>query len=257
MSADWGVEAWLLLVVGGFAAGIINVLAGNGSSITLSLLIFLGIPAAAANLTNRVGVLVQTLTSVLSLPRDDKTRKLLNESRFFYLPGILGSTLGSIAALYIDDEPMRVIIGILMIVLFPTLFLGKKVWNRATDPEGPRKSAGLWLGFLLMGIYAGFLQMGIGLFMLAFFVLFSRYSLVDANVLKLIMALVFTIPPFLIFSFDTRLDWSAGLALAFGQAIGARIGVRYLMRLSWAQELIRWTLAAVLIASALRLFKVF
>ncbi len=256
MSADWGVEVWLLLIAGGFAAGIINVLAGNGSSITLSLLIVFGMPAAAANLTNRVGVLVQTLTSVLSLPRDDKTRSLMRESRFFYLPGLIGSTAGAVLALYVDDEPMRVMIGILMVVLFPTLFLGKKVWNRATDPNGPRKTAGLWIGFLLMGIYAGFLQMGIGLFMLAFFVLFSRYSLVDSNVLKLIMALVFTIPPFLIFSFDARLDWNAGLALALGQAIGARIGVRYLIRLSWARELIRWTLAVVLVASALRLFGV-
>ncbi|MBI1317285.1 TSUP family transporter [bacterium] len=257
MNPDWGAEVWIWLFLGGFAAGIINVLAGNGSSITLGLLIFLGMPATAANLTNRIGVLVQTATSVIALPRDERTRRLLRDSRFYIAPGLIGSTLGSLLALRIDDDPMRILIGILMLVLFPTLFISSKVWNRETDPSGPRKGVGLWLGFFAMGVYAGFLQMGIGLFMLVFFVLYSRYSLVESNILKLVMALVFTIPPFLIFAFDPRLNWTVGMALAAGQALGAWIGVRYLIRLSWAKELIRWTLAVVLIVSALRLFGVF
>src|SRR5690606_32683402 len=47
------------LAVAGLVAGTINVLAGGGSFLTLPLLLFLGLPAAVANGTNRVGVLAQ------------------------------------------------------------------------------------------------------------------------------------------------------------------------------------------------------
>ena len=47
----------IALVIGGFAAGLINVVAGNGSAITLPLLMWVGLDANAANATNRVGAL--------------------------------------------------------------------------------------------------------------------------------------------------------------------------------------------------------
>ena len=60
------------LVAGGFAAGIINTLAGNGSAITLSLLLAGGMGGQAANATNRVGVLLQTLASLTGLRKSRK-----------------------------------------------------------------------------------------------------------------------------------------------------------------------------------------
>ncbi len=57
----------ILLVVSGILTGFVNTLAGGGSIISLSLFIFLGLPADVANGTNRIGVLLQTLTSVLPL----------------------------------------------------------------------------------------------------------------------------------------------------------------------------------------------
>ena len=52
-----------ILVAGGFAAGVINTLAGGGSLISVGLLVFLGLPGTLANGTNRIGVLVQNITS--------------------------------------------------------------------------------------------------------------------------------------------------------------------------------------------------
>ena len=50
-----------LLVVVGFAAGVVNTLAGGGSFVSLAVLLWLGVPAPLANGTNRVAVLVQSL----------------------------------------------------------------------------------------------------------------------------------------------------------------------------------------------------
>ncbi|MEM6697392.1 MAG: TSUP family transporter, partial [Bacteroidota bacterium] len=54
----------LIAIAGGFFAGIVNTLAGNGSAITLTILTeVLGLPPNLANGTNRVGVFTQTAAS--------------------------------------------------------------------------------------------------------------------------------------------------------------------------------------------------
>ncbi len=54
---------WLLLATAGVAAGALNVVAGGGSFLILPLLLFLGLPSALANGTNRVGVIAQNLAA--------------------------------------------------------------------------------------------------------------------------------------------------------------------------------------------------
>ena len=56
---DW--YAYPLLILAGIAAGFVNMLAGNGSLITLPALLFIGLPANVANTTNRVGVTLQNV----------------------------------------------------------------------------------------------------------------------------------------------------------------------------------------------------
>ena len=53
----------LLLVGGGFAAGIVNTLAGGGSLLTVPLLVLIGLPGTLANGTNRVGILFQCVVA--------------------------------------------------------------------------------------------------------------------------------------------------------------------------------------------------
>ena len=56
-------EEWyhyLLLIGVGFVVGFINTIAGGGSLLSLPVLIFLGLPPAVANGTNRVAIVVQT-----------------------------------------------------------------------------------------------------------------------------------------------------------------------------------------------------
>ena len=63
----------LLIGLGGFLAGSINTLAGNGSAITLSILTeLLGLPGNTANGTNRVGVLFQSMAASISFHRHRK-----------------------------------------------------------------------------------------------------------------------------------------------------------------------------------------
>jgi uncharacterized protein len=257
MDFDIGFWGYVALVVGGVAAGIINTLAGNGSAITLSIMLFLGLPAGWANATNRIGLVFQTLTAVLSVRKIKGASLLFKETRFLFLPAILGSGMGAWLASRTEDHGLTYFIGFVMIVLLATLFLNPKRWSIETDRSKKKKTPLLAFLFFLIGLYAGFIQMGIGIMMLAALVLYSRYSLVDANIVKLQMALIFGIPSFLVFLFSGKMHWPSGMALAVGQSLGAWIGGRYLLSHPSAGKWIRILLIFILIAAIFSIFGIF
>lgn len=247
---------YLLIALGGFMAGIINTLAGNGSAITLSILLFTGLPADVANATNRMGVLMQTTTAVGSLRRTNRT-KLLFKHALWYLPiAVAGSVAGALLAVDIDEEVLKTVIGVIMLLLLLTLIFRPGIWGKSTDISQKRNK---WLhGFLILltAFYGGFVQMGIGIILLSVLVLLSGYGIKDANIIKLTLALVFVVPAFVVFAFSGDMLLLPGLALALGMGIGARLAARRILYLPKAQLYVRWVLIAILSISSLVLLKI-
>ncbi len=248
---------YLLLFLGGLAAGIINTLAGNGSAITLSLLIFTGMPATAANATNRIGALVQTLTAVLSLRRTKRTLILFKDSLWFFTPAVLGSVLGAFLAVDIDPILLKRIIGGIMLFLLITMLYSPKKWARPTEVGKTRKTPLNWFLIFATAVYGGFIQMGIGIMLLAVLVLLARYSLRDGNIIKLLLALIFVVPAFVVFASTGDMVWLPGLVLAAGQGVGALIGARYILFLPKANAIVKILLIVILSVSSLSLLGVF
>jgi uncharacterized membrane protein YfcA len=239
----------VIYVLGGFAAGIINTLAGNGSVITLPLLMAFGMPPNEANATNRLGILPQALSSVLSLKKSKRTLKLFRDGSWFFIPIILGSLIGAFLA--VDVNPVvlkRIIAGVMLFVLF-TLIYNPDKWLIATEVSRNRKTPLNFLAFLGIGIYGGFIQMGIGILLLTALVLVAKYSLRDGNVIKLLIALVLIIPSFLVFFASGQIEWLPGLAIALGSSTGAWFAVRYLLVLPQARKIIRWLLIGLLVVA--------
>lgn len=245
-------ESWeyIVLILGGMAAGVINTLAGNGSAITLSLLIFTGMPADIANATNRIGAAAQTITAVSSLRRTSRTKLLLAEGFWFIIPSIIGSVIGALIAVEVNPNALRTIIGGVMALLLITMITNPKKWSRQTNADKSRKTLLNWIMIFLIALYGGFLQMGIGIMLLSVLVLIAQYSLRDANIIKLMLALIFVLPAFIVFIASGEISWVPGLLLAAGQAIGAFIGARYILFLPRANLIIRWLLIAILSVSS-------
>ena len=53
----------------GFASGFLNVVAGGGSTLSVPVMIFMGLPAPIANGTNRIAILAQNITAVVTFFR--------------------------------------------------------------------------------------------------------------------------------------------------------------------------------------------
>lgn len=251
---EFGGWDWLLFIGGGFLAGVINTLAGNGSAITLTLLLTTGMDASIANATNRVGVLLQTFTSLVSLKRSKRTLLLLKQSSWYFLPTILGSIGGALLAVDIDPKTLEIIIGIFMMILLGTLLLQPKRWLISTDTGRNKKTWINWVLMFAIGFYGGFIQMGIGIMMLAALVLSARFSLKDANIIKLVLAFILIIPAFLIYLYNGAIVWAPGIALAIGAMIGAYVGTRYVLYHPKANQYIRVLLIGIIIFALIKIF---
>jgi len=215
---------YLILFLAGCVAGVVNVIAGGGSFLTLPILMFLGLPPGVANATNRVGILLQNVGAVWSFDRHG----VLDRGAVLWaaLPATLGAAVGASAALAVSDEAFKRVLAFLMIAV--SVYT---LWRPHREPsaDGPPASRlDPWLlatVFFLTGIYGGFVQAGVGFFLLAATSL-AGLDLVRGNAVKVLAVLCFTTLSLAIFAFYGRVQWVPGLALAAGTVLGGLVGVR-------------------------------
>jgi uncharacterized protein len=87
---------------------------------------------------------------------------------------------------------------------------------------------------LAIGVYAGLVVLGSGFFMLAALVLLTGCDLRQGNAMKAFILLVVGLQSLLIFSDAHEVDWTAGIPLALGSAVGAYVAARLATK-DWAK----------------------
>jgi uncharacterized protein len=212
----------LLLAAAGVLSGALNVVAGGGSFLILPVLLFLGLPAALANGTNRVGVLTQNFGGLAGFHRHAMID--WDWSLKASVPALAGAALGVWAALATPDFAFRRVLSIAMVVV--------TIWsllNRQRNPEGvavkPASHPSIVVGFFVVGLYGGFIQAGVGFLSLAITTA-AGMDLVRGNAVKLLTGLLLTVLSLAVFASAGQVDWPRGIALGVGNLIGSQFGVR-------------------------------
>ena len=248
-----GLGYWLLLVATGLVAGIINTLAGGGSNLTIPALMLLGMPADAANATNRVGVFFQTLGAVKGFHKAGKLRQA--DAHDVIVPTLAGSVIGALLAAVLPVALLKpLLLGVmvtvaLILLMRPSIIApeaGEATYKVADKPQG------FWL-LLLAGVYGGFIQAGVGFILILAIAGTLRFDLVRTNALKVAATLAFTTLSLIVFIAFDLIVWLPGLALACGTMVGAHFAVKLSLRLP--QQAIKWFLFVMtLCASAAALW---
>lgn len=206
----------------GLLSGGLNVIAAGGSFLTLPALLFMGLPAAEANATNRVGVLAQNLSGIWGYHRSG--RLPWRWTLIAAVPALAGGAAGAWVALRIPDFAFRQALAVAM--LAATLWT---LWRRPRDPAprtpSPPWRPGIVAAFFVIGMYGGFIQAGMGFGVLAA-TSAAGMDLVRGNAVKVLTAMLVSVLSLGIFVSSGVVSWSHGLALAAGNALGALVGVR-------------------------------
>ncbi len=221
---EYDLFSLILLFFTGVLAGVVNVMAGGGSSIVLPALIFLGIDPTVANGTNRVAILFQNFFATLSFRKeglaDVKTGIRLAA---FTLPGVL---VGAFAAVRVEDELFEKILAVILIFVCASFFLNVGSFGKllAAGQSGGKKRIIVYPVFALIGFYGGFIQVGVGLFIMAALYHLLGTSLAKVNAHKVLVVLLYTIPVICVFFLSGNINWLIGICLAAGNSLGGWFG---------------------------------
>jgi uncharacterized membrane protein YfcA len=244
----------VVLIVSGVFVGFINTLAGGGSVISLSVLMFMGLPPSIANGTNRIAILIQTFTAVSSF----KKQKVLDSKKAVLLaiPAAAGSIFGAFIAIDIDKALFERAFAIVMLIML-VFILYKPQKYLYGKKELTQKKISFWqiLIFFGIGIYGGFIHVGIGYFLLAGIVLSAGYDLVKANAIKVTIAFFVTIVALLIFIFENEVSFIYGILLGIGTIAGSLIASR--MAVKKGVNFVRWVIVVLIIVFSLHFLGLF
>lgn len=244
---------FILLFIVGSIAGFINVNAGGGSTITLPVLIFLGLESAIANGTNRIGILLQNIFAVLSFRQQEVHR--FKSSFLLALFTLPGAIFGAYFSIRISNEWFQRILAIVMIgIVFSIIFTHKNNNNQSIINLSERK----WLIYPALfgiGFYGGFIQVGVGFILMAALYHVLKISLVYVNMHKVFIVFVYTLPVLCFFIWTGNVNWVYGLSLGAGTAVGAWWGARAVIK--GGEKVIRYILAGAILLMSIKLLGIF
>jgi uncharacterized protein len=284
-------ETWQIPVVFavGVTAGFVNTLAGGGSLLSLPILIFLGLPTAIANGTNRFAIMIQCLFAVAGFKRKGISNFKL--SLLLSIPALIGAMVGAQVAVDMSDALFKRVLAIIMLFV-----LGLILWNSRQSPGAPLdddyrpdtggrrtcppaiRRAGTpakkwqinsqydgnpiglrWnrliitmIAFFFIGIYGGFIQAGVGFIIIAALTTISGLNLVDTNSHKVFVVGIYTVFALLIFVFHGKICWTVGMALAAGNGLGGWLGSHWAV--DRGERWLRLILVICVVAMVMKLF---
>lgn len=240
----------LLLFGVGLVAGVVNVIAGGGSFLTVPLMIFLGLPPTVANGTNRLAIITQNVGAVWTFHR-----KRLHSREWLLLgipPSVVGAALGSVAAVVIGDLAFQRVLALMMVAI-TAWTLWKPLPNVAEGggelPTGGRR-VGYVVAFFVVGVYGGFIQAGVGFLVLAV-TSAAGLDLIRGNAVKVTLALVFTPLTLVLFAASGKVDWVMAVWLAAGNYLGGLLGVH--LQVLKGHGWVRNVVTATIVVFAVRL----
>ena len=240
----------ILFVVGAIAA-FINVNAGGGSSLTLPVLIFLGLDPSVANGTNRVAILFQNVSAVYAFKKE-KFYELKNSLILSALT-LPGAIIGAVTAVSISDKLFETILGVIMIFIIITMLLPKKKMDKTSDNFTIDWK--IIVAMIVVGFYGAFLQVGVGFLLMAAFQYLMKLDLIRVNMHKVFVVFVFTLPALLVFVLTDNVNWFFGLTLSAGNAFGGWWGAK--LSVKKGEKLIKAVLIVAILIMSIELLDIY
>jgi uncharacterized protein len=248
--AHYDTVSLLVAVLAGLSCGFLNTVASSGSAVSLPVLMWIGLHAVDANATNRIPVLIGSLTATIGLARNGKIP--WGTALRAVTPVTIGAVFGALMAEVVPSHDLRMVItAAIVAALVLILTKLKDVLHTVTlgEPRFRWQEAG-W--FLLIGFWLGFIVLDGATYLLLALVLSVRLPLVEANAVKNFLTVPTTAVAMLIFASRGSVDWPLGAVLGVGSAVGGLVG----SRLAVSDQARRWIvglLIAVIVGELIQL----
>jgi uncharacterized membrane protein YfcA len=237
---------FVLVGLAALAAGLVNALAGGGTLISFPMLVAVGVPDIAANVTNTVALCPGYLGATLAQSNDLRGQR---RRLWFAVPaGVLGGLLGGLLLLNTGEKLFRALVPFLILLASGLLAVQDplRAWlvRRAKQAgSGPASETWTALPVGVAAIYGGYFGAGLSVIVLAILGLSLDDNLTRLNALKQAIAFSANIAAALFFVFSGKVVWPAALVMAVGALIGGALGGRLAGRIKPAT--LRWAVVTI------------
>lgn len=246
MSLDPEVVVGLVLVA--TAAGFVDSIAGGGGLLTVPALLAAGLPPTTALATNKVQSSVGACTAAVTYTRGGAV-----EPRRLWPPVLtvlVGAAIGTTVLTRIDSERLEAVLPWLLLALAAYVAAQPRLGEVETAARLRPRTYTLTVAPVI-GAYDGFLGPGTGSFFALTLVGLRGHDLTRATATTKVFNLTSNLAALAVFALAGAPAWLLGVAMAFGQALGARLGARSVLRRG--AGLVRPALVVVSVALSVRL----
>jgi len=246
------IEYLVLLFSMASMAGFINVMAGGGSSLTLPILILMGLDAPIANGTNRMAILTMTISAVYSMKREQVSDfKFSTKMSLFTLPG---AAIGAYLATLVSNDDFKSILAYVMIFIIISILLPKSFKKRFIETFSHYPKL-IYIAMIFIGFYGGFIQVGVGFLLMLALESILNINLIKVNMHKVFIVLIYNIPAIIIFIFSDNVDYLLALILSSGMGLGAWFSAK--LAIKKGEKLIKVFLIIAIALVTLKLFNIY
>lgn len=211
----------LLLAVTGLLAGLVDAIAGGGGLISLPMLLSVGVPPALALGTSKFQSSCGTLIAARHYVQTGLVD--LRACRLGIGFTLIGALLGAWTVQRLDSGALaRIIPWLLAAILIYAVFRPQAGQRN----EAPRMADGSFYAMagLALGFYDGFFGPGAGSLWTISLILLLGQNFTQATGYTKVMNLTSNVAAFFLFMLAGNVLYGAGLSMAAGQVIGARLG---------------------------------
>jgi len=231
----------IILVLASISAGFINALAGGGTLITFPVLIALGIPPVAANVTNTIALCPGYLAGTYAQKQDFIVMKKI---LWLIIPvAVFGGIVGGVLLIYTPEKSFRSLIPYLIFAASAILALQKllkKILAKRNEKTNSAKTSHLPLLVLVFfsAIYGGYFGAGLGVILMAVLGLLLHESLTRINALKQSTSFCINFIAALYFCFSGLVIWTVVAVMLAGSLTGGMLGGKMAGKIN--PEILRW-----------------
>jgi uncharacterized membrane protein YfcA len=215
----------LLLTVAGIAAGLGGSIAGIASIFSYPALLFIGIPAVDANITNAVALVFISFGSISGSRGELKGEG--GHLKKLAPVNLLGGIIGALLLLLTPSTVFQKLVPFFLASASVVILL-----PRPTVKEGELRIKLPFMQAMIgtVGIYCGYFGAASGAMTLAVLIQTLGANLAKANAIKNVLLGCSNSIAAIIFIFTGRTHWGAAVPLAIGFFIGGRIGPKIVRR---------------------------
>lgn len=218
----WQYAQYPAFFILGAVVSLINSIAGGGSTLSLPIMIFLGMPPTVANGTNRIGLIIGNLSSVYNLAKHGYLNKKIFKQLF--IPSFIGACIGVCFLVNIGDKAFQAILAGVICLVVVMSRLRKDILGKppATPPE--RLTPGGAIGFALVSIYGCIVQVGVGFVQIFSLTRYTGLDPIHVNALKNALTTIFLVLSTIALGIAGKILWPVAIVMAAGAWFGGYLG---------------------------------